>query len=83
MTMPTPAESSFEATIPAKTWTAQEGSTEDVLGTEAMMEDPGRTIYRCGDSYVSLVLTLIAPLLQRPRTLGRPASPASFAASAR
>jgi catechol 2,3-dioxygenase-like lactoylglutathione lyase family enzyme len=68
MTMPTPAEWSFGATIPAKDLDATRRFYEDVLGAQAVMEDPGGIIYRSGDSYFSLYPTEYAGTAQH--TLG-------------
>jgi catechol 2,3-dioxygenase-like lactoylglutathione lyase family enzyme len=46
MTMPMPAEWSFGATIPAKDLDGTRRFYEDVLGAQAVMEDPGGIIYR-------------------------------------
>jgi catechol 2,3-dioxygenase-like lactoylglutathione lyase family enzyme len=68
MTMPTPAEWSFGATIPAKDLDRTRRFYEDVLGAQAVTEDPGGIIYRSGDSYFSLYPTEFAGTAQH--TLG-------------
>jgi catechol 2,3-dioxygenase-like lactoylglutathione lyase family enzyme len=57
MTMPTPADWSFGTTIPAKDLKGTRRFYEDVLGAQAVMEDPGGIIYRSGDSFFSLYPT--------------------------
>ena len=44
MTMPTPAEWSFGTTIPAKDLDRTRRFYEDVLGAQAVTEDPGGII---------------------------------------
>jgi catechol 2,3-dioxygenase-like lactoylglutathione lyase family enzyme len=68
MTMPMPAEWSFGTTIPAKDLDRTRRFYEDVLGAQAVMEDPGGIIYRSGDSYFSLYPTEFAGTAQH--TLG-------------
>jgi catechol 2,3-dioxygenase-like lactoylglutathione lyase family enzyme len=68
MTMPTPAEWSFGTTIPAKDPEGTRRFYEDVLGAQAVMEDPGGIIYRSGDSFFSLYPTEFAGTAQH--TLG-------------
>jgi catechol 2,3-dioxygenase-like lactoylglutathione lyase family enzyme len=68
MTMPTPAEWSFGTTIPAKDVGRTRRFYEDVLGAQAVTEDPGGIIYRSGDSYFSLYPTQFAGTAQH--TLG-------------
>ena len=68
MTMPTPAEWSFGATIPAKNLDGTRRFYEDVLGAQAVTEDPGGIIYRSGDSTFSLYPTEFAGTAQH--TLG-------------
>jgi hypothetical protein len=46
MTMATPAEWSFGATIPAKDLEGTRRFYEDVLGAQPVSEDPGGIIYR-------------------------------------
>jgi catechol 2,3-dioxygenase-like lactoylglutathione lyase family enzyme len=64
MTMPVPAEWSFGTTIPAKDLDRTRRFYEDVLGAQAVMEDPGGIIYRSGDSYFSLYPTDFAGTAQ-------------------
>ena len=54
MTMPTPAEWSFGATIPAKDLEGTRRFYEDVLGAQVVTEDPGGISYRSGDPTFSL-----------------------------
>ena len=68
MTMPTPADWSFGATIPAKDLEGTRRFYEDVLGAQVMTEDPGGIIYRSGDSFFSLYPTQYAGTAQH--TLG-------------
>jgi len=68
MTMPTPAEWSFGTTIPAKDLERTRRFYEDVLGAQAVAEDPGGIIYRSGDSFFSLYPTEFAGTAQH--TLG-------------
>jgi catechol 2,3-dioxygenase-like lactoylglutathione lyase family enzyme len=68
MTMPMSADWSFGATIPAKDVDGTRRFYEDVLGAQAISEDPGGIIYRSGDSYFSLYLTESAGTAQH--TLG-------------
>jgi catechol 2,3-dioxygenase-like lactoylglutathione lyase family enzyme len=68
MTMPMPAEWSFGATIPTKDLDGTRRFYEDVLGAQALMEDPGGIIYRSGDSIFSLYPTEFAGTAQH--TLG-------------
>ena len=69
MTMPTPAEWSFGATIPAKDLDGTRRFYEDVLGAQVVTEDPGGIVYRSGDSYFSLYPTEYAGAAQH--TVGR------------
>jgi catechol 2,3-dioxygenase-like lactoylglutathione lyase family enzyme len=64
MTMPTPAEWSFGATIPARDLDGTRRFYEDVLGAQVVTEDPGGIIYRSGDSYFSLYPTEFAGTAQ-------------------
>jgi catechol 2,3-dioxygenase-like lactoylglutathione lyase family enzyme len=57
MTMPMPADWSFGATIPARDLERTRQFYEDVLGAQAVSEDPGGIIYRSGDSTFSLYPT--------------------------
>jgi catechol 2,3-dioxygenase-like lactoylglutathione lyase family enzyme len=57
MSMPQAAEWSFAATLPAKDLERTRRFYEDVLGAQAVTEDPGGIIYRSGDSYFSLYPT--------------------------
>ena len=57
MTMPMPAEWSLGATIAAKDLEHTRRFSEDVLGAQAVSEDPGGIIYRSGDSTFSLYPT--------------------------
>jgi catechol 2,3-dioxygenase-like lactoylglutathione lyase family enzyme len=68
MTMPTPAEWSFGATIPARDLEGTRRFYEDVLGAQPVSEDPGGIIYRSGDSFFSLYPTEFAGTAQH--TLG-------------
>jgi catechol 2,3-dioxygenase-like lactoylglutathione lyase family enzyme len=68
MTMPTPADWSFGATIPAKDLEGTRRFYENVLGAEAVSEDPGGIIYQSGGSYFSLYPTEFAGTAQH--TLG-------------
>ena len=68
MTMPTPADWSFAATIQARDLEATRRFYEDVLGAQAVSEDPGGIIYRSGDSQFSLYPTEFAGTAQH--TLG-------------
>jgi catechol 2,3-dioxygenase-like lactoylglutathione lyase family enzyme len=68
MSMPMPADWSFSATIPAKDLEGTRRFYEDVLGAQAMSEDPGGIIYRSGDSTFSLYPTEFAGTAQH--TLG-------------
>jgi catechol 2,3-dioxygenase-like lactoylglutathione lyase family enzyme len=68
MTMPTPAEWSFGATIPAKDLEGTRRFYENVLGAKAVSEDPGGIIYQSGDSYFSVYPTEFAGTAQH--TLG-------------
>jgi catechol 2,3-dioxygenase-like lactoylglutathione lyase family enzyme len=68
MSMPTPAEWSFGATIPAKDLDGTRRFYEDVLGAQVVTEDPGGIIYRSGDSTFSLYPTQFAGTAQH--TLG-------------
>jgi catechol 2,3-dioxygenase-like lactoylglutathione lyase family enzyme len=69
MVMPTPAEWSFGTTIPAKDLGGTRRFYEDVLGAQAVTEDPGGIIYRSGDAYFSLYPTEFAGTAQH--TLAR------------
>jgi catechol 2,3-dioxygenase-like lactoylglutathione lyase family enzyme len=68
MTMPTPADWSFGATIPAKDLEGTRRFYEDILGAQVLTEDPGGIIYRSGDSTFSLYPTQYAGTAQH--TLG-------------
>jgi catechol 2,3-dioxygenase-like lactoylglutathione lyase family enzyme len=68
MTMPTLADWSLGTTIPAKDLDGTRRFYEDVLGAQAVTEDPGGIIYRSGDSYFSLYPTEHAGTAQH--TLG-------------
>jgi catechol 2,3-dioxygenase-like lactoylglutathione lyase family enzyme len=68
MTMPTPADWSFGATIPAKDLEGTRRFYEDLLGAQVLTEDPGGIIYRSGDSFFSLYPTQYAGTAQH--TLG-------------
>jgi catechol 2,3-dioxygenase-like lactoylglutathione lyase family enzyme len=68
MTMPMPADWSFGATIPARDLERTRRFYEDVLGAQAVSEDPGGIIYRSGDSTFSLYPTEHAGTAQH--TLG-------------
>jgi catechol 2,3-dioxygenase-like lactoylglutathione lyase family enzyme len=68
MTMPTPAEWSFGATIPARDLEGTRRFYEDVLGARPVSEDPGGIIYQSGDSFFSLYPTEFAGTAQH--TLG-------------
>jgi catechol 2,3-dioxygenase-like lactoylglutathione lyase family enzyme len=68
MTMPTPAQWSFGATIPASDLQGTRRFYEDVLGARAVSEDPGGIIYQSGDSFFSLYPTEFAGTAQH--TLG-------------
>src|SRR5919202_1984330 len=60
MAIPTPADWSFGATVPAKDLDDTRRFYEDVLGAQVVMEDPGGIIYRSGDSLFSLYPTQFA-----------------------
>ena len=68
MSMPTPAEWSFGATIPARDLEGTRRFYEDVLGARAVSEDPRGIIYQSGDSFFSLYPTEFAGTAQH--TLG-------------
>ena len=60
MTVPTLADWSFGATIPAKDLDGTRRFYEDVLGAHVVNEDPGGILYKAGDSYFSLYPTQFA-----------------------
>jgi catechol 2,3-dioxygenase-like lactoylglutathione lyase family enzyme len=64
MTMPRLADWSLGTTIPAKDLDGTRRFYEDVLGAQAIMEDPGGIMYRSGDSYFSLYPTEFAGTAQ-------------------
>jgi catechol 2,3-dioxygenase-like lactoylglutathione lyase family enzyme len=68
MAMAMPAEWSFGTTIPAKDLERTRRFYEDVLGAQAVTENPGGIVYRSGDSYFSLYPTEFAGTAQH--TLG-------------
>jgi catechol 2,3-dioxygenase-like lactoylglutathione lyase family enzyme len=68
MTVPTLADWSFGATIPAKDLDGTRRFYEDVLGAHVVNEDPGGILYKAGDSYFSLYPTQFAGTAQH--TLG-------------
>jgi catechol 2,3-dioxygenase-like lactoylglutathione lyase family enzyme len=68
MSMPTLAEWSLGTTIPAKDLERTRRFYEDVLGAQAVTENPGAILYRSGDSYFSLYPTEYAGTAQH--TLG-------------
>jgi catechol 2,3-dioxygenase-like lactoylglutathione lyase family enzyme len=68
MAMPTPAEWTFGATIPAKDLDGTRKFYEGILGFEVIREDPGGIMYRSGDSFLSLYPTQFAGTAQH--TLG-------------
>ena len=68
MSMPMPAEWSFGATIPARDLDRTRRFYEDVLGAQAVMEDPGGIIDRSGDAIFSLYPTQFAGIARH--TLG-------------
>jgi catechol 2,3-dioxygenase-like lactoylglutathione lyase family enzyme len=68
MTIPTPAEWSFGATIPAKDLDGTRKFYEDVLGLQVIQDDPAGILYRSGDSVVMLYPTEFAGTAQH--TLG-------------
>jgi catechol 2,3-dioxygenase-like lactoylglutathione lyase family enzyme len=68
MAMAMPAEWSFGTTIPAKDLERTRRFYEDVLGAQAVMENPGGIFYRSGDSFFSLYPTEFAGTAQH--TLG-------------
>jgi catechol 2,3-dioxygenase-like lactoylglutathione lyase family enzyme len=68
MAVPTLADWSFGATIPAKDLDGTRRFYEDVLGAHVVNEDPGGILYKAGDSYFSLYPTQFAGTAQH--TLG-------------
>jgi catechol 2,3-dioxygenase-like lactoylglutathione lyase family enzyme len=68
MAIPTPAEWSFGATIPAKDLQGTRRFYEDVLGLQVVQDDPAGILYRSGDSAVMLYPTEFAGTAQH--TLG-------------
>ena len=64
MAMPTLADWSLGTTIPAKDLEGTRRFYEDVLGAQAIMEDPGGIIYQSGDSFFSLYPTEFAGTAQ-------------------
>jgi catechol 2,3-dioxygenase-like lactoylglutathione lyase family enzyme len=57
MSMPTPADWSFGATIPAKDLEGTRRFYEDVLELEVIMENEAGIVYRSGDSMLTLYPT--------------------------
>jgi catechol 2,3-dioxygenase-like lactoylglutathione lyase family enzyme len=68
MTVPTVADWSFAATIPARDLDGSRRFYEEVLGAQVVYEDPGGILYRAGDFYFSLYPTQFAGTAQH--TLG-------------
>jgi len=68
MAVPTVADWSFAATIPTKDLDGTRRFYEDVLGAQAVDEDPGGILYKSGDFYFSLYPTEFAGTAQH--TLG-------------
>jgi catechol 2,3-dioxygenase-like lactoylglutathione lyase family enzyme len=68
MAVPTLADWSFGATIPAKDLDGTRRFYEDVLGAHVVNEDPGGILYKAGDAYFSLYSTQFAGTAQH--TLG-------------
>ena len=68
MAMPVLANRTFGATIPAKDLDGTRKFYEEVLGAQAVNEDPGGILYQSGDSYFSLYPTEFAGTAQH--TLG-------------
>jgi catechol 2,3-dioxygenase-like lactoylglutathione lyase family enzyme len=68
MAVPTMADWSFGATIPAKDLDGTRRFYEDVLGAHVVNEDPSGILYKAGDSYFSLYPTEFAGTAQN--TLG-------------
>ena len=68
MAVPTLADWSFGATLPAKDLDATRRFYEDVLGAQVVNEDPGGILYKAGDTYFSLYPTQFAGTAQH--TLG-------------
>jgi catechol 2,3-dioxygenase-like lactoylglutathione lyase family enzyme len=68
MAIPTPADWSFGATIPAKDLEGTRRFYEDVLGLQVIQDDPAGIVYRSGDSTVMLYPTEFAGTAQH--TLG-------------
>jgi catechol 2,3-dioxygenase-like lactoylglutathione lyase family enzyme len=68
MAVPTLADWSFGATIPAKDLEGTRRFYEEVLGAHVVNEDPGGILYKAGDSYFSLYPTQFAGTAQH--TLG-------------
>jgi catechol 2,3-dioxygenase-like lactoylglutathione lyase family enzyme len=68
MAVPTLADWSFGATIPAKDLDGTRRFYEEVLGAQVVDEDPGGILYKAGDSYFSLYPTEFAGTAQH--TLG-------------
>jgi catechol 2,3-dioxygenase-like lactoylglutathione lyase family enzyme len=68
MAVPTLADWSLGATIPAKDLDGTRRFYEEVLGAHVVNEDPGGILYKAGDSYFSLYPTQFAGTAQH--TLG-------------
>src|SRR5687768_5741402 len=68
MAVPTLADWSFGATIPAKDLDRTRKFYEEVLGAQVVNEDPGGILYKAGDTYFSLYPTQFAGTAQH--TLG-------------
>jgi catechol-2,3-dioxygenase len=68
MAMPSPAEWSFGATIPAKDLDGTRKFYEGVIGLQVIREDPAGILYQSGDSVVMLYPTQFAGTAQH--TLG-------------
>jgi catechol 2,3-dioxygenase-like lactoylglutathione lyase family enzyme len=68
MAVPTLADWSFGATIPAKYLDGTRSFYEDVLGAQVVDEQEGAILYKAGDSYFSLYPTQFAGTAQH--TLG-------------
>jgi catechol 2,3-dioxygenase-like lactoylglutathione lyase family enzyme len=68
MAVPTLADWSFGATIPAKDLDSTRRFYEEVLGAQVVNEDPGGILYKAGDAYFSLYPTQFAGTAQH--TLG-------------
>jgi catechol 2,3-dioxygenase-like lactoylglutathione lyase family enzyme len=68
MAVPTLADWSFGATVPAKDLDGTRRFYEEVLGAQPVHEDPGGLLYKVGDTYFSLYPTQFAGTAQH--TLG-------------